>query len=587
MKKFLVAVVLLLSTLVLFAQEAYNPEWLIADVEGGKKGGTLYLGTTAGPKTLNTYWAQETSSSVVINQGDVSLLSSDFYGQPTEPSLAKEWGVEATEDGGTLYWFVMREGVKWSDGYPLTVDDVVFTWEKIIVPDLTADGNDFYMDDEGNLPELTVEGNKIMFKYPKAFRFGFETLGGFAIMPKHVLEDKVTDAETFQSTWTVEQVNQIVVGGPFKVTEYIEGVRVTLERNPYYFAKSKDGVQLPYLDRIVFEIVSDTNVERLRFEAGELDMIGPQAKDFPSLRAQAAQKGWRVIVGPATAGSNFVAFNFNAADPVHREWFRNDNFRKAVAYAYDKQTIIDTLYNGLGEPTYGPRTSSSAFYNPEVENLGFRYSLVTARRLLQEGGFSWNDKGQLVDWNGNVVEFELNTNAENAMRDETAVILVDSLAKLGIKVNYRPVQFNALVQRMYSPNWDAIIIGLVGGDDPGWSGNVWLLDGGLHFWNWSPEVMDWVDPNEYWVNPAEKRIDEIMRVQRSILDKEELQKLWDEWQLLIAENQLLVYTVSQNYLNIHKNTVHLYPVEKYGTINPYGYSASPGLWAIEYAWKEQ
>ncbi len=555
MRKLLVLLVVALSALTIFAQEAYNPEWLIADVEGGQRGGTLYLATTSGPKTLNTYWAQETSSSIIINQGDVSLLGSDFYGQPTQPSLAKDWGVERTEDGGTLYWFEMREGVKWSDGHPLTVDDVVFTWEKIIVPDLTADGNDVYMDAEGNLPELTVEGNR--------------------------------DAETFQSTWTVEQVDQLVVAGPFKVTEYTEGVRVVLERNPYYFEKAKDGVQLPYLDRIVFEIVTDTNVARLRFEAGEVDMHGPAAKDFPALRAQAEEKGWNVIVGPATAGSNFVAFNFNAADPVHREWFRNDNFRKAVAYAFDKQTIIETLYNGLAVPCYGPRTNSSAFYNPEIEELGFRYSLVTAQRLLREAGFNWNDKGELVDWDGNVVEFELNTNGENTVRNEIAVILVDSLAKLGIKVNYRPIQFNAMVQRMYSANWDAIIIGLVGGDDPGWSTNVWLLDGGLHFWNWSPEVMEWVDPNEYWVHPAEKRIDEIMRVQRSILDKDELQKLWDEWQMLISENQILVYTISQNYLNMHKNTLHLYPVEKYGTINPYGYSYSPGLWKIEYAWKEQ
>ncbi|POZ88301.1 ABC transporter substrate-binding protein [Petrotoga sibirica] len=586
MRKLLVLVVVVLSALTIFAEEAYNPEWLIADVEGGQRGGTLYLATTSGPKTLNTYWAQETSSSIIINQGDVSLLSNDFYGQPTQPSLAKDWGVERTEDGGTLYWFVMREGVRWSDGHPLTIDDVVFTWEKIIVPDLTADGNDVYMDAEGNLPELTVEGNKIMFKYPTVFRFGFQTVGGFAIMPKHVLEDKVTDAETFQSTWTVEQIDQLVVGGPFKVTEYTEGVRVVLERNPYYFEKTKDGVQLPYLDRIVFEIVTDSNVARLRFEAGETDMHGPAAKDFPALRAQADKKGWNVIVGPATAGSNFVAFNFNAADPVHREWFRNDNFRKAIAYAFDKQTIIDTLYNGLAVPCYGPRTNSSAFYNPKIEELGFRHSLVTAQRLLREAGFSLNEKGELVDWDGNVVEFELNTNGENVVRNEIAVILVDSLAKLGIKVNYRPLQFNAVVQKLYSANLDAIIIGLVGGDDPGWGTNVWLLDGGLHFWNWSPEVMDWVDPDEYWVHPAEQRIDEILRVSRSILDKDELQKLWDEWQMLIAENQILVYTISQNYLNMHKNTLHLYPVEKYGTINPYGYSYSPGMWKIEYAWKE-
>ena len=577
MKKLLVFTLVLLTSLFLFAE----PEWLIENVEGGQKGGTLYLSTTSGPKTLNEYWAQETSSTDITDYFRETLLHTDNRARWSEPGLAKEYWMKETEDGGTAYHFIVREGLSWSDGTPFTIDDIVFTWNNVIVPEgMQANGNDVYKDEAGNLPELTVDGNHLIFTYPTKFRFGFEALGGqFAILPEHKFKDRVSDPDTFAQTWTVEQIDDIVGLGAFIVTDYVEGVRVVLERNPYYFAKSKDGVQLPYLDKIIYQIVQDLNTERLKFEAGEIDVFAPTAENFPSIRAQASEKGWKTIVGGPVNSSQFIAFNFNAEDPVHRKWFRNTSFRQAVAYAFDRQSIIDTLMNGLGEPMYGPRSRSSAFYNPEIEEIGYRYSLATARRKLQEGGFSWNNMGKLVDSEGNVVTFSLSTNSGNNTREEIGNILVDSLSKLGIEVTFRPVQFNTLVGQMFSENWDAIIIGLTGGDDPAWGSNVWALDGGLHFWNWSPEVQDWVDPEDYYVSEAERKIDEIMRVNKSIFDEEKLQALWDEWQMLIAENQILVYTVSQNVLFAHVEELHIY--------NPEPNPLAGVLWRPWGLWKEQ
>jgi peptide/nickel transport system substrate-binding protein len=577
MKKLLVFTLVLLTSLFIFAE----PEWLIEDVEGGQRGGTLFLSTTSGPKTLNEYWAQETSSTDITDYFRETLLHTNNRAQWSEPGLAKEFWMEETADGGTAYHFVIREGLSWSDGTPFTIDDIVFTWEKVIVPEgMQANGNDVYEDEEGNLPELTVDGNHLTFTYPTKFRFGFEALGGnIAVLPKHKFEDRVSDPDTFAQTWTVEQIDDIVGLGAFIVTEYVEGVRVVLERNPYYFAKSKDGVQLPYLDKIIYQIVQDLNTERLKFEAGEIDVFAPTAENFPSIRAQADEKGWKTIIGGPSNNSQFVTFNFNAVDPVHRQWFRNVHFRRAVAFAFDKQSVIDTLMNGLGEPMYGPRSRSSAYYNPEIENLGFRYSLAMARRELQEGGFSWNSNGELIDSEGNVVKFDLSTNSGNNTREEIGNILVDSLSKLGIEVNFRPVQFNTLVGQLYSEDWDAIIIGLSGGDDPAWGSNVWALDGGLHFWNWSPEVQDWVDPNDYYVSDAERRIDEIMRTNKSVFDEQKLQEMWDEWQMLIAENQIVVYTVSQNVLYAFVDELHIY--------NPDPNPLAGVLWRPWGLWKEQ
>jgi len=578
MKKLLVLTLVLMTSLFIFATD-----WLIEDVEGGQKGGTLFLSTTSGPKTLNEYWAQETSSTDISDYFRDTLLHTNSKAQWTEPGLAKKFWMEETADGGTAYHFVVREGLKWSDGTPFTIDDIVFTWNNVIVPDgMQADGNDVYQDEQGNLPVLTVNGNELTFTYPTKFRFGFESLGGqFAILPEHKFKDKVSDPDTFAQTWTVEQIDDVVGLGAFVVTDYVEGVRVVLERNPYYYGKSKDGVQLPYLDKIVYQIVQDMNTERLKFEAGEIDIFedGLTAENFPSIRAQAAEKGWKTIIGGPSNNSQFVAFNFNAADPIHREWFRNVHFRKAVTYAFDKQSIIDTLMNGLGEPMWGPRSRSSAYYNPKLEDLGYRYSLAMARRELQQGGFDWDNTGNLIDSEGNVVTFSLSTNSGNNTREEIGNILVDSLSKLGVEVKFRPVQFNTLVGQLYSADWDAIILGLSGGDDPAWSSNVWALDGGLHFWNWSPEVQDWVNPDEYYVSDAERRIDEIMKTNKSIFDQKKLQDLRDEWQMLIAENQILVYTVSQNYLLALKDSVHIY--------NPEPSTLAGALWRPWGIWKEQ
>jgi peptide/nickel transport system substrate-binding protein len=561
MRKFLVFLLVMLTAVSLVAQT----EYYVQDVSGGTKGGTLFLQTTSGPRTYNYAWSQESSTSDITAFFMESLMQTTNRGQWADIGLAKEYWFEENEMGGTSYYFRLREGVKWSDGTPFTVEDVMFSWENIwSIAEMTANGNDGYKTTNGNLPTARlVDSNTIAFDYPEVFRNGFNYIGGaMQIYPKHVFQDRVKDAdgnpdpEKFAQTWTLDQIDQIVALGAFIPTSYQEGVRIVLERNPNFWHVDKDGVQLPYLDRVEYAIIPDLNTGRLRFEAGQADLIAPTPENFPSLRAQADEKGWDTIIGGPVNSSQFIAFNFNAADPVKRQWFRDVNFRMAVAYAFDRDSVIDNIYQGLGEAMYGPRSRSSAYYNAEIEKIGIRYSLIQARRTLQAGGYTWQG-GKLHDSNGNKVTFTLITNAGNNVREEIGNVLVDSLNRLGMEVIFRPVQFNALVADLYTDKWDSLILGLTGGDDPGFGTNTWTLDGGLHFWNWSPERYDWVaEQNDYYVSDAERRIDEILRVSQSIIDPDELQKLWDEWQMLIVENQILIHTVSQNYLIVYNNKLN-------------------------------
>ena len=577
MKKLLVLFVVVFAALAMFADDV---EWLVENVSGGQRGGTLYLTTTDGPKSLNSYQAQETSSTDILDWLFDTPMQANNKGIVSLQAMAKDFSVKETEKG-VIYTFTLRKGLKWSDGEPITADDFVFTAEKIaFVNEMTANGNGAYLDDKDNLPVVKkVDDYTVSFTYTESkFRQGYTMLGGMTIFPKHYFADKVDTPEHFKQTWTVNEVDKLVTSGPFILAEYKEGVRLVLKRNPNYYAKSKDGVQLPYLDQVVYNIVPNSNTELLKFEAGESDLYGPTAKDFPQIKAEASEKGWNVVIGGPALGSQFIAFNFNAPDKYKRAWFRDVNFRKAVAYAFDKQSIIDNLYNGLGVPLYGPTSSSSGFYNPEVENLGYRFSISKAKRYLKKAGFTWNSNGKLVDKDGNIVKYTLSTNTGNTVREEIGNILADSLAKLGIEVVFRPIAFNTLVQKLFGGDWDSIIIGLTGGVDLGNGWNVNRLDGGLHFWNYSPETQDWVDKDDYFVPDYEKRIDEIFKEQAVTLNQDKLKELFNEYQMLVAENQILVYTVAQNYLVAYKKSVHIF--------NPTPSPAAGSLWKRYCIWKE-
>ncbi|AKI97017.1 ABC transporter substrate-binding protein [Kosmotoga pacifica] len=572
MKKVLLVLFAVLIAVFVIAE----PEYVIEDYNG-VPGGTLYLGTTSGPKTLNPYWAQETSSTDIIGWYSDSLFNADNKGMPNVPALASKWWF--SEDGKTVY-FQIRKGLQWSDGEPFTVDDVYFTFTKVALAEgMTANGPSGAKDANDQLPVVEiVDDYTISFTWTVPNVWGFKWVGYSDILPKHVLEEAV-DNGTFSETWTVADMDKIVGMGPFLPVEYTEGVRVILERNPYYYRFDKNGNRLPYLDKIVYLIVPDLNTELLKFEAGEIDIYGPTAENFPRIAEQAEEKGWVVGVGGPALGSNFIAFNWVTKDPVKREWFRNEHFRKAFVYMLDRQSIIDTLYNGLGSPLYGPVSPSSGFYNPEVEKFGYKYSIVRARLELKKAGFSWREDGTCVDKDGNPVEFELTTNVGNNVREAIGNKVVDAAKKLGIKVNFTPMQFNSLVQKLLGPDYEAVIIGLTGSVDPGSGWNVWRLDGGLHFWNYSPELRPDTVPEDIWWSPDwEKRIDEIFRLQTSAVDPQERYNLFAEFQMICAEHQPLIYTMNQNYLYAHKKIIHL--------ANPEPNPAAGTLWKGYAIWKE-
>jgi len=559
---------------VVFADSAEQPEYLVEDTTGSY-GGTLYLPLAIDPSTYNIVVSQQRTADEVIYRFSEGLLDFDKQGEIRGGALAKSW--EFT-DGGKSIVFHIRKGLKWSDGYPFTGEDVYWCWKYIWTDETNAgDWYDKIVDQDRNPPKVELlDEYTVKITYSKPFAPGLRTIGSAPVLPKHVLEEAVKNGKWLE-TWSIADIGKLVGMGPFIPVEHIPDVKVVLKRNPYYYRVDKDGKQLPYLDQLVYLICPDQNTMRLRFEAGELDAFNPRPYDYPDIKAMAREKNWVVEIDGPNFGTEFVAFNWNCPDPVKRNWFRNEHFRKAVAHALDKVKIVETVFNGLGTPQYGPVSAASPFYNPEVEKYSYPYSLTLAKQELKKAGFSWDENGKLIDSEGNQVKFILTTNVDNTIRVEVANILVDSLKKLGMDVIFTPLDFNAVVQKVVTTgDWEAVVLGLLGDVDPHYRANVWMLDGGLRLWNFSPKRKKFVDPEDYHVEDWEKEVHDIYVKEVTEIDPQKRKELFNKFQIIVAQHLPLVYTVQQVYIYAYKKEVHNLEPSPFGGLT----------WNVYKVWKD-
>jgi len=536
----MISILLALSNLALAKVE--DPK--VMEGEVGKYGGTLVWSVFgSGPKTFNFPIAQETSSTTPLGFLFDGLTETNGVTTDVEPALAETW--EFSQDG--LVWiFHLRKGVTWFDGEPFTAGDVIFTYNDIIYnEDITCDMRDL-LTIEGKIIKVEkVDNYTVRFTLPVPYAPLLRHLGT-AIMPKHILEDAVKKG-TYMTTWGVDTPPNKVIGtGPFMMKKYLLDDRIIFQRNPHYWKVDKEGNQLPYLDGMIMLIVSSTDTQLLKFQAGEIDVYGMRGEDYAVLKPKEKEGNFTITEGGATFGSQFVILNWSHPDPVKFKWFNNRQFREALAYSIDRETFIDNVMYGFGLPQWSSVSPAvKGFYNPEVKK--YPYDLKKAKKILSEAGFTLR-KGKLYDSDGNQVEFELFTNSGNSIREALDTLLADDLKKLGMSVHFRPLDFNLLVQRLTTKprgDWDAIILGLTGGVEPHGGANVWKSDGGLHSWNYDPE-------NRYeW----ERKVDDLFNEGVQELDSQKRKLIYNQWQMIVSEELPFLYAALSTYLSVARNTL--------------------------------
>lgn len=544
MKKFLVGLVAsaFLAGFALAQEYKVVPfgqgEW--KDFTIGRYGGYLVVGSLDNPKTFNEHVAQETSSTDVTGMLNAGLVEINPLTDLPEPALAKSW--EISPDGLTIT-FYLRKGLQWSDGEPFTADDVVFTFNGVIFnEDVRTDYRDVLLV-EDQLPVCTkVDDYTVQFTLPAPFRPFLRMIGG-AIYPAHKLQqlsrvyNPDADPEALNSAWNVDTPPEEIVGmGPFRLKEFIPDQLVILERNPYYWKVDPQGNKLPYLDGIKYVISFSLDTIMLKFRNGELDVYAPRPEDLATLIGEAATKGIEILIDPTKPlfGTTWIAFNQDCPNEKLREYFRMVEFRQAMSHLVDRQSMIDNIYLGLGVPQWSPVSMLSPFYYPDVPK--FPYDLERAAQLLDQIGLvDRNGDGWRDFPDGTTFEFELNTNAGNTIREQSCQMFVADAKKVGLKVNFVPIAFNALVTKLLGGEYEACLLGLTGSSEPHGGANVERSCGGLHFWKYS----DCEDPT-----PVAQRIDELFDLGVKTYDFDEAYEYYKEYQILAAENQFLIYTVN-------------------------------------------
>ena len=391
-----------------------NPLELEVVEQPGEYGGTLRRAILGGGDQHN----------MVRIVGSENLVRWDADWQEVRPNLAESW--EVSEDA-TTFTFKLREGMKWSDGEPFTADDILFWYEDVFLDEtLTPSKDPIYVTESGPVEVSKIDDVTVEFKFGSpnglfiqniAYGFGYYPVN----YPKHYLSQfmekynpdgvqALIDAEPAASDWT--QLFQLRGGQmhtpaywqnpdrptlhPWHLTTaYGSSERVVAERNPYYWKIDETGQQLPYLDRVTWDQVEDTEAILLKAFNGEIDYmtrhIGrPPYKAVLTDNAERGQYGfWDTNDLPANTA--IVMLNLNNPDPVKHEVVSNIDFRKGVSHAMNRQEIIDLIYLGSGRPAQTAPQPASGFYDEEWATQFTEYDPDLANEYLDKAGLAERD----------------------------------------------------------------------------------------------------------------------------------------------------------------------------------------------------
>ncbi|MEO1792218.1 MAG: ABC transporter substrate-binding protein [Cyanobacteria bacterium J06629_19] len=517
------------------------------------------------PKTLNYFLSQEGSSTAVLALMYEGLIGIDQTTSEIIPALAESWII--SEDGKTIT-YTLKDDLQWSDGAPLTVDDVVFTYNDIILNEaITTDTRDVLrIGAEGKLPTVRkLDERRVEFKIPEPFA-PFLRVTGIAILPKHILQETVDTLDDegvpiYMSTWdTGTDPKEIIGNGPYTIQKFIPGERIVFQRNPYYWQKGDNGEQQPYIEEVIWPVVSSQDAQFVRFRSGDADLMAVTPDNFALIKRDEEQGNYTVYNGGPTSTRLFVTFNLNqgkadgvpVVDPVKSAWFSKVEFRQAVAYAIDRETMLNNIFKGLGEL----QNSQIAPQSPYLATDGlpvYDYNIEKARELLLSAGFKYQGD-QLVDQAGNRVRFTLQTNVGNKIRESAGAQIKQNLALIGITVDFQPIDFNKLVTNIGDTlKWDAIVLGFGAGVEPNSSANLWLTEGGLHFFNQVPQNdLVLTDRKIYeW----EQKISDLYVQAAQELDDDKRKALYFETQKLVQENLPFIHLVGQYSMSAVRNKV--------------------------------
>ncbi len=530
---------------------------MVVQGEIGRYGGQLRLSLQDDPHSLHPLLT--TNNDLVYGTIFSHCWNFNPISQQGEPGLCERY--ERSPDG-LQYLFTLREGLRWSDGHPLTADDFAFTYEALLDPTLEGAQRDWFRQSEESeekalYPRLEViDDRHFRFTLHRRDAMFHYTVGNVMVIPRHIWEERQKAGHFEQAFHPSMPANLWVSSGPFVIKEIVPGHHVLLERNPYYWRVDGLHQRLPYLDSVLYTIIQDPSVSVQRFLDGSIDLIEVRSEFYAQLKQREERD--HLIVRDLGSGftTNYLMFNLDPrsdasgrpyVDPIKLSWFQNVQFRKAIAYALDRESMVRIALQGKGQPLWAYYTPANKVWSSE-RVIRYPYSLEKARQILKDEGFTWLD-GQLHDPEGHPVRFSLTTQSENPTRIQFLNIIQENLSRLGIEIELRPMPFHVIKRALATTrDFDAVILGWIAGipPDPAMAKNVLLSKGAAHFWSLGQKT-----PQTPW----EARIDLLMMRCTDEIDQQARKQAFDEIQYIFSDKLPLIQLVVHNTLVAARSNV--------------------------------
>ena len=472
-----------------------------AEAEPGEPvdGDWLVSSLPAEMEHLNPYTVTDGYAMGILGFIFEALLVRDNATLELKPMLAESY--EIAEDKKT-YTFRLKEGLNFSDGMPLTVEDVKFSFDKLKDPATVAPGLQSYY---GDVESCTiVDERTVRFVCTKPYFKHLSVVGGFPVLPRHIYAE---------GDFNRHPNNRQPVGsGMYAFERWDSGQQVVLTRNENYWGKK------PHLDKVVFKFISNTDAAFQELARHGIDIMEPASLQPELWVTRAAKPEFEAEFDKFTANSpgyGYIGWN------NRRTKFSDKRVRQAMTLLIDRETLLRELRYNLGVVVNGPFFIEDPEYNHDIQPLPFDPERAT--QLLDEAGWVDTNGDGIRDKDGEEFEFELMFGSGLPFYEKMSTLCQEEMGAAGISMKIRPLEFASLLQNVYEHNFDAMMMAWGGVPEPdpyqAWHSSQDVYRGSNH------------------VGFRNEEADRILEEARLVFDRQERAKLYHRFSEILHEEQ--------------------------------------------------
>lgn len=465
---------------------------------------TIVLSLSQEPQTLNPVSSLDVYSSTVISFVYDSLFEID-KGLNYIPKMVESYSVSSDS---RVFRFTLRKDVRWHDGVPLTVDDIIYTYSMITNPISKAFNKVAQYRDVEYVKKIDDYTFEVKYKQPYAP--ALESWAFLTPIPKHIFEK-----EDFQTT----KYNSFPVGsGPYYVKKIVPGQYLVLEKVTNYWDTQKE----PKIKKIIFRILKDPTVEFNALKVGDTDLARIRPIDWVNQAQTTSFQEKFNTFKYYTLNISQIALN------LKDEILSDKLVRKALAHSINKEEIKKSIYFNLAEPISGPFPPNSWAFNPNVKD--YEFSLEKASALLDKAGWIDTDADGVRDKNGKKLSIELiiPQGSENGIK--IGEIFKETLKKIGVELNIRILEWSMVTKTIDSRTFQMVMFGWSLSIDPD-PYDIWhssQTNNGINY--------------VYYSNPE---VDRLCEMGRRMFDKNKRKQIYSRVHEIITDDLPYLFLFSQ------------------------------------------